>query len=346
MKVTPTTFTVAEYCEQMRRGDIVVNREYQRSSRVWPPAARSYLIDTILSGYPMPKLSLFSKTDLKTKKTIKEIVDGQQRSQAILAFADDELRISGPSIFSGKKFSQLDEVQQQQFLEYPVMVDLLVSATETDIREQFRRINSYNVPLNPQEKRHAVWQGEFKWFIVDLSKSYSQALKDIGVFTESQLSRMNDAALFTEMSLAILQGIQSASETKDNALYKDKDTEFPEKPDLEARFTDIFDNILQWESIHNTALLTAYNFYSLGLAVTHTSEPISVFETLMPHQQRREVDVILANLGALAAALEEATAAEGLQEFVEACSKATNRLNQRQARFKWFCRALTQTSLT
>lgn len=102
MKVTPTTFTVAEYCEQMRRGDIVVNRDYQRSSKVWPPAARSYLMDTILLGYPMPKLSLYSKTDLKTKKTIKEIVDGQQRSQAILAFADDEFRISGQSSFAGK----------------------------------------------------------------------------------------------------------------------------------------------------------------------------------------------------------------------------------------------------
>jgi hypothetical protein len=51
MQVTASNFTVAEYCEQMRAGGIVVNHDYQRSDKVWPPAARSYLIETILLGY-------------------------------------------------------------------------------------------------------------------------------------------------------------------------------------------------------------------------------------------------------------------------------------------------------
>ena len=102
MQVTASNFTVAEYCEQMRAGSIVVNHDYQRSDKVWPPAAKSYLIDTILLGYPVPKLALHQTTDLKTRKTKKEIVDGQQRSQAIFDFLEDRLRLSGNSQFARK----------------------------------------------------------------------------------------------------------------------------------------------------------------------------------------------------------------------------------------------------
>ena len=59
MLVTTTTYTIADYCRQMEDENVVVNKDYQRSSKVWPTAARSYLIDTILSGFPIPKLSLY-----------------------------------------------------------------------------------------------------------------------------------------------------------------------------------------------------------------------------------------------------------------------------------------------
>ena len=86
----------------------------------------------------------------------------------------------------------------------------------------FRRINSYNVPLNPPEKRHAVYQGLFKWFILDQCKQYSQPLKDLGVLTESQISRMADATLITEICVAIKAGHQHANEKKNDQFYKDR----------------------------------------------------------------------------------------------------------------------------
>ncbi len=118
MQVTPSNFTIAEYCQQMEQNQIVINRDYQRSGKVWPPAARSYLIETILLGYPLPKLSLYLKTDLRSRRTTKEIVDGQQRSQAIYRFYEDEFAISTKGRFSGLKFSQLEEEQKIAFLEY------------------------------------------------------------------------------------------------------------------------------------------------------------------------------------------------------------------------------------
>src|ERR1039457_1819635 len=226
MQVTASSFTVAEYCEQMRNKGIVVNHDYQRSDKVWPPAARSYLIETILLGYPMPKMSLYQTTNLKTKRTKKEIVDGQQRSQAISDFLEDKLRLTGKSLFAGRVFSQLEQEQQQSFVDYTLTVDVFVGATAEEIRQVFRRMNSYTIPLNPQEKRHATHQGEFKWFIVEMSELYASALKQLGVFSERQLSRMADATLFSDIVYTITLGIKSASEASLDKFYQDNDASF------------------------------------------------------------------------------------------------------------------------
>ena len=42
MHITSTNYTVADYCQAMERKEIIVNRDYQRSDKVWPPVARSF----------------------------------------------------------------------------------------------------------------------------------------------------------------------------------------------------------------------------------------------------------------------------------------------------------------
>ena len=324
---------------------IIVNRDYQRSAKVWPPAARSYLIDTILLGFPIPKLSLYQRTDLKSRQTIKEIVDGQQRSEAILGFYKDEYRISGKSQFSGKRFSQLDEETQVRFLDYQLSVDVFVGATERDIRQVFRRINSYTVPLNKQEYRHATYQGAFKWFIVDLTEQYAQLLKDIGVFSESQLSRMRDAELLSEVIMAISDGITSASQSKIDAFYENHDDSFPEGEGIARQLDDALTRIVAWEQIHRSALMKPYNFYSLILAVLHTLKPADrLVSDLTLDASALGDDQVISNLSVLAASLEEPENYKNLSEFAEAGSSATTTLKNRTIRFQYFFRALNQTS--
>jgi hypothetical protein len=343
MNVSIAGFTIAEYCQQMENKTIVVNREYQRSDKAWPSAARSYLIDSIVSGYPIPKLSLYQKTDLTSRKTIKEIVDGQQRSQAIYDFLHDNFKISGKSQFAGSKFSSLEPAQQQKYLDYQLTADLFVGATPEEIRQTFRRINSYTIPLNPQEKRHAVFQGEFKWFIVDLSEKYADVLKLVGLLSERQLSRMADAALFSELSLAILEGIQSASDPKIDQFYEKYENGFGDEVEVRSRITSTMEVILRWEELHNTVILNKlYNFYSLFLAITHACAPLGVLNTAF----ERNVPIILdpeyalPNITELSEALTRPDEHQQYKEFIQACSKTTNRLNQRVTRFQWFSKAL------
>ena len=332
----------------MRNSAIVVNHDYQRSDKVWPPAARSYLIETILLGYPIPKLALHQTTDLKTKRTKKEIVDGQQRSQAIFDFLEDKLRLSGKTDFGRNTYSQLLPEQQQRFIDYSLTVDLFVGATPEDIRQVFRRMNSYTVPLNPQEKRHATHQGDLKWFIVEMTERYAGALKQLGVFKEKQLSRMADASLLSDLFYTFEVGIKSASDATLDRFYTEHENAFPNAGSYAARLIDAMNLIVEWPEIRESSLMKSYNFYSLLLAITHAQNPLLSLNYDYPRQNRIQIEggYALPNLTALSSALDEPTAFPAFAEYVSACAKATNRIEPRRIRFEWLSRALEPTLLT
>src|SRR5258708_34323760 len=92
MDLVESQFTISDYCAAFERNEIRVNAEYQRSNKVWPTAARSFLIETILLGYPIPKLFLNKITDVRSRRSYKEIVDGQTRRKPIKDFFDTQLR--------------------------------------------------------------------------------------------------------------------------------------------------------------------------------------------------------------------------------------------------------------
>ena len=347
MRSLNTAFTIAEYCSQMDAGTITVNREYQRSPHAWPPAARSYLIDTILHDYPIPKISLYQKVDLRSKKTLKEIVDGQQRSMTIHDFYNDKLRLLGNSDYEGLLFSELEEKEKKAFREYCLTTDLFVDASESAIREMFRRINSYTVPLNPEEQRHATHQGAFKWFVLDLIEQYSSALKNIGVFTERGLSRMQDAKLVTEIILAWTNGIETYTKKKLDSIYKEHDDDVSLEERCRWAIDKVMEKILIWEDIHNSAWMKPYNFYSLFLAVSHIQKPWRKLEMVFPRDRRRirSDQVVTANLGILERELERDVPRKPYKTFVKACSEATNTKANREERFRTFCKCLTEESL-
>ena len=351
MYITPTTFTVADYCAAMLRGEIIVNHEYQRSYGVWPLTARSFLIETILLSYSIPKLSLYQVTDIKSRKTYKEIIDGQQRSSTVLDFYEEKFRLSNLSEVTeanGKTYSELDAEHQQRFLDYPLSVDLFISATPEDIRETFRRINSYTVPLNHEEQRHARYQGAFKWFIYRLSKGHDQNFVNMGVFKERQLVRMADAKLLSEITHALIYGITTTTATHLDKLYRTFDDKFSHQNDVGSRIDQAMNQMIELNEIHKSPLMKPYLIYSLILAITHLKNPVKeltpVYEPPKNYRFRREY--VLPNLTALAEALEDPeNCAPKFKDFVTASLKTTNEKTRRETIFSWFCKALELQSL-
>jgi hypothetical protein len=342
--------TIADYCAAMDRREIAPNNEYQRSDKVWPPAARSFLIETILLGYPIPKIFLFQKTDLKSKKTVKEIVDGQQRSKAIHEFFHNKLRLSKLSEIDtarGKTYDELDDTLKGRFLTYQLSIELFVSGSSAEIRQAFRRLNSYMVPLNPEELRHANYQGEFKWFIYQLTRDYEESLLQLGILGEKQIVRMQDAKLFAECTHAFLYGIKTTKSKDLDDLYKAFEKEFQHATFVRNRFDQAISFILDTPETHNSPLMKSYVFYSLLLAVSQSIAPTDTlkdaFEPPVPYIFQR--DIVVTNLTSLAEALEMETPEKRFEPFVAACSSKTNVDSQRKMRVKWLGAALQPTLL-
>lgn len=347
MRIHDTSFTIVDYCNAMDRNEVKINREYQRNSKVWPVAARSFLIETILMDYPVPKFFLYQWTDIKTRQTIKEVVDGQQRSSTIYEFYNNNFRISKTSEIEearGKLYDELDEELQQKFLEYSLSVDVFVSATPAQIREAFRRINSYNVPLNPEEQRHAVYQGEFKWFIYNVARDYSTALREIGLFTESQLIRMQDVKLFCEVVHSLVYGIRTTKKQDLEKLYKtfNEEGSFPQRAEFNEFIDFSINYCLSLEDIHKSKIMKPHIFYSLMLAIIHCEFNLDVFDevySLEGKAKRDELDM-LARLTSLAASISGDEEDVEIPEMNRACSGGTNVKDKREARFRLFCDAI------
>lgn len=350
MRTQSSTITVADYCQGLERKEYTINRHYQRSDTVWPEAARSFLIETILLDFPIPKLSLHQRLDLPTRRVVKEIVDGQQRSRAILDFYQNKLRLSRTMLsedFAGRTFNELDDSFQAQFLNYGLNFDLFVGATSEEVREVFRRMNSFTVPLNPEEARHANYQGPFKWFIHQLSRDYDAAFRNAGVFTEKQINRMVDAKLLTEISSALLTGISTTSKTTLNRVYRENDVDFERRGEIEEAIRYGLDAILGNGDFRSTPLMKPYNFYSLCLAFIQEAGKILVVENpnlpSVPEFRPNEPDY---NLTLLAGVVSDAEADESrpaqtpFKEFVAATKDRTNVADQRRRRFEFFLAAL------
>lgn len=350
MNSVPTSFTVADYCNAMERGDIIVNKDYQRSDQVWPPSARSYLIETILKGFPIPKLYLRQVTDVRSRKTYKEIVDGQQRSNAIFDFRNNKFRLSkvgDDAEIKNRTYSELEEDAKHSFLDYALQVDLFVSATPSEVIEVFRRMNSYTVPLNAEEQRHASFQGKFKWFIIDVADKIEAIVLQTGIFSNKELVRMADNKLLTELCDSFRNGIRTTDKKKLDSIYKDCDLQFPEAENYRDRLLDTFNAIRSADAIHETLLMKPHMVYSLVQAITHVTRPVRKFSKVFRNSKPRAIDWqnAVRNLTALAQAAEMDEPRGRFADFAKASQEKTNVAETRKTRFQWFCRALTRAEI-
>lgn len=265
MKILRNTMPISDLFNMMESGELIVNRSYQRGTGLWPDNARSYFIDTVLNDFPFPKVVIRQTVDLKTKKAKREIIDGQQRLTTIRDFVNNKFKLSSVSKkYQGMKYEDLPEDISASFLAYEVSLDNILTATTDEILEIFRRLNSYTLPLNTSEKRHATYQGKFKWFISNLTEHVTPFFEKYEVLTLRDISRMSDADLLTECCQIKLEGIQNRSSKKLGDIYKTNDLEFVRENELRDVITNSFNYIKDnFTEVFDTCDVKSYNFYTL-----------------------------------------------------------------------------------
>ena len=62
---------------------------YQRRT-VWTTPQKSYLLNTLMEQKPVPTLYFRHTVDLEQDKSLREVVDGQQRIRAILEYVNND----------------------------------------------------------------------------------------------------------------------------------------------------------------------------------------------------------------------------------------------------------------
>ena len=183
------TYSINDFVEWDNQGQLQLNPAFQRRA-VWSDKAKSYLIDTILRGKPIPKIFIRQKINVTTKTSVREVVDGQQRLRTILSYIKDGFEISRRQhpVYGGMRFSQLPEEVQSQVLSFEVAVDLLINLPDAEILDIFGRLNSYAVILNEQEKINSTHFGAFKVMADKIGFNYNEYWRKQGNSLHSKYS--------------------------------------------------------------------------------------------------------------------------------------------------------------
>ena len=174
--ISRTQYRVSDFISWQRSKTLVLSPSFQRRA-VWKPGAKSYLIDTIARGLPIPIIFLRDqRSDLSSLEPKREVVDGQQRLRTLIAYIDPSLLDDyKPGVddfqvdlihnkqLGGRSFRQLPSRIQQSILDYQFSVHVLSSSVDDrEVLSIFARMNSTGVKLNAQELRNAEFYGAFK----------------------------------------------------------------------------------------------------------------------------------------------------------------------------------------
>lgn len=340
-------YRISDFIEWRKQKRLNLNPEFQRGS-VWSPAARTFLIDTILRQLPVPKIYLRTNIDVTTKKTVREVVDGQQRMRAILDFAEDGFPLSKRAgEFYGLKYSTLSEEQQERFLAYAIAVDQLVNASDTDVLEVFARLNSYTVTLNAPEKRHAKFQGDFKWGVRSSARQWGVLWEKYKILTVKERVRMLDDSLTAEMFGVLLDGVSDGGQKKIDALYKrydaGYDTTVVKKLDAVLTFfvAHLADSLAGTPILNPTHFLMLFSALSALLVGIPGNAHVSAVTRIKAKTIEENLDCAREKLLQLGSIIDsDAEPPPKYLKFWKASRSTTQRIASRQIRFPVFVRAL------
>ena len=312
-----------------KNSEIDLSPWYQRRA-VWTVPQKAYLINTLFEQKPVPTLYFRSSVDLEQDKSLREVVDGQQRIRSILEYVQGDFAVRHPNHKQKVKHEQLRSEEKRKFRETQLSGGWLLGASDPDVIEVFGRLNSVSKTLNSSEKRNSKFSGEFKQFCLRQAASRISLWRNFGVFTANNIARMQEIQFVADIVLNFLQGLSDYSDRKLEKLYEEKDEEFPEAKEVEKRLESCFTRIASMPKtvFVDTIFSRQPLFFSLVLVLDKLKrvKAKSLQESLLEIDERFNSDTPI-NKRAQADA-----------KFYEACGASTQRIKNRKIRDRYLKR--------
>lgn len=134
--------------------------------------------------------------------------------------------------------------RREDFVATKLSVGYLIGAEDQDVIEIFGRINSISKTLNPQEKRNALYSGEFKQFTLTQAADRLPFWRATDIFSANDISRMQEVQFISDLAINMINGLSDFDAKAIDRFYKQKDEEFAEMDDIERRMEGLFTKLV------------------------------------------------------------------------------------------------------
>jgi len=212
VKVDVRTYTILELKRLFDAvpGRILLDSGFQRKD-IWCQEDKSKLIESVLKGFP---ISIFYFSQNKYGNLI--VIDGKQRLNTFFSYMNDDFPLEKLRTLpeeNSKRFSDLSHLLQGRIEDFLIEAYVIMPPTPDQVKlDLFERVNCGGVPLNKQEMRNVLYQGEATRILKRLAESEAFKNATGGAFLNEK--RMKDQYILIRFITLFLYSDQKIRDEK------------------------------------------------------------------------------------------------------------------------------------
>lgn len=274
--------------------ELLIPDAYFQRNLVWLESHKKDFIKTILLGFPFPEIFISKgKIDVEKMSTVSCIVDGQQRTNAIKLYLENEFDVDG--VF----YKDLSDEEKSNFLKYEIaVIELDLENDDPKVKEIFQRINRTSNSLTTIEKLASEYSTSEYMLVaklltdqVDVAKKsknfksdpnisdefyiwaekqkFTKSVKlftSKNIFTVREISKKNNLMYVLNIISTAIGGIYNRNDKVTDYL-NDLTDEFEQKSDLIEKFEVIASMFTDFKFKQRSYWNNKANFFSLFIAL-------------------------------------------------------------------------------
>lgn len=169
--ILPKTLSVESIIKKIQYEEINLDTDFQRKRSLWSDSVKSQLIESLMIQLPIPPM-YFDGHDPNRW----QVIDGLQRLCTLKEFLiDKKWKLKDLEYlpdYNNCSMEDLPRIYQRRIEEGQMAFYLILPETPEDVKYSlFKRINTPGLTLEPQEIRHALYQGKATRLLQELAEN-------------------------------------------------------------------------------------------------------------------------------------------------------------------------------